>query len=290
MYISHEIRTPLSIVNFGLQLIKTQLDQLGSLLEEESTGQEVPGSHVRMVNLKKSRNPSPSSSVDGAVCPRFGLLGGPCPGGGAGGGMKCPGGGGGWAKCPTAAATAAAAAAAAAGGGNEVNVTEETLQQNTRRHAKMKNITRELNSIASDADHSVEVAISILNDLLNYEKLQTNLLEMFKDIVPCALIKTIVNEFNVEADYFKVRLSFKDQISLEDQSSNFIYGDNQKLSQVVRNFVSNALKFTPEGGSVTVTASLQPLEEGKEPATQTAKGGDRYVESGALRVEIRDTG
>ena len=166
----------------------------------------------------------------------------------------------------------------------------ELSEGQSQRHTKIKAIFHELDSIASDSAHSVEVAISILNDLLNYEKLQTNVLEMFKDFVPCSLVKAVVNEFNVEAGYFKVRLSFKTQMSFQDQGNNLMFGDKQKLSQVVRNFVSNAMKFTPEGGSVTVTASLQPLEEGKEPATQTAKGGDRYVESGVLRVEIRDTG
>ena len=33
-----------------------------------------------------------------------------------------------------------------------------------------------------------------------------------------------------------------------------IEADKHKLSQVIRNFISNALKFTPSGGSVTVRA------------------------------------
>ena len=163
------------------------------------------------------------------------------------------------------------------------------LIKQKQRHLEIKSAIYDLDSITADSAHSVEVAISILNDLLHYEKLQTNMLEMYKDFVPCSLVKTVVNEFGVEADYFKVRLSCKAHMSFQDMNSNFMFGDKQKLSQVIRNFVSNALKFTPEGGSVTVTASLKPLEEGKEPATETSDGST-YVESGSLRVEIRDTG
>ena len=35
-------------------------------------------------------------------------------------------------------------------------------------------------------------------------------------------------------------------------SDLWLFIDKFKLAQVVRNFVSNALKFTPQGGSVTV--------------------------------------
>ncbi|HEY0800800.1 MAG TPA: ATP-binding protein [Steroidobacteraceae bacterium] len=45
----------------------------------------------------------------------------------------------------------------------------------------------------------------------------------------------------------------------ESESVPRIYTDDKKLSQILRNFISNALKFTPEG-EVRVTAKMMPGE------------------------------
>jgi signal transduction histidine kinase len=45
----------------------------------------------------------------------------------------------------------------------------------------------------------------------------------------------------------------------EPESVPRIYTDDKKLSQILRNFISNALKFTPEG-EVRVTAKIMPGE------------------------------
>jgi signal transduction histidine kinase len=41
-----------------------------------------------------------------------------------------------------------------------------------------------------------------------------------------------------------------------------LYGDEQKLKQVLLNLLSNAVKFTPKGGQVTVTAAQDDKKKG----------------------------
>ena len=60
-----------------------------------------------------------------------------------------------------------------------------------------------------------------------------------------------------------------------------VHGDRAKLEQVLRNFLSNALKFTPNGGRVEVTVSLL------ERVTLSNGHGD----SGSyLRIHVIDSG
>lgn len=228
MYISHEIRTPLSIVNFGFQLIKSQLGQVDTLIGEDSPSDSYRP-HEGLASLGQLGQL--------ALVPQEGRHG------------------------------------------------EGAAKQ--KRLSDVKKNINEISSITDDSSHSVQVAISILNDLLNYEKLQTNMLEMYFEFVPCSLVQAVVDEFRVEAMYCKVHLSIR---PFEDCLTTFMFADKQKISQAVRNFVSNALKFTPEGGSVTVTTELQPLPEGKIPATKVSKDGQKYLECGVHLVGVRDTG
>jgi signal transduction histidine kinase len=53
--------------------------------------------------------------------------------------------------------------------------------------------------------------------------------------------------------------------------------DRPKIAQVTRNLVSNALKFTPRGGTVTVTARRE--------RTTAGDGAEKW-----FTVEVIDTG
>ena len=91
----------------------------------------------------------------------------------------------------------------------------------------------------------------------------------------------------------------------------YLNGDINKLKQVIGNFISNALKFTPSGGSVSVlsswsdtdplapsdphkTASFRPrsprVRDGKKSEAYGRPGPTSCSKHGYLVLKVKDTG
>jgi signal transduction histidine kinase len=110
------------------------------------------------------------------------------------------------------------------------------------------------------------------------------LTDMVGDLLDLAKVEagrvSIAPEWFVMVDLFSaLRGMFKPivastSISLvfdEPQDDIKLFTDDKKLSQILRNFISNALKFTPEG-EVRVTATLLPDERVEFAVTDTGIG------------------
>ena len=121
-------------------------------------------------------------------------------------------------------------------------------------------------------------AVDILNDLLCYEKLESGILELHKEyIVIQPFLRDCVSMFSVQARECDVTMTVvttikegmetetgdapsddEQQLPQSLRSEDSIFADKFKMDQVVRNLISNALKFTPRGGSVTIHATFVP--------------------------------
>ncbi|WGE92313.1 ATP-binding protein [Actinobacillus genomosp. 1] len=87
----------------------------------------------------------------------------------------------------------------------------------------------------------------IFSDIIDLEKIDSRRVELFrKEIEFSQLISDISNFGNLMAEQNKIKF----HIDYSDDLPNFIYVDNARLSQILWNLVSNAVKFTPAGGDI----------------------------------------
>jgi len=96
----------------------------------------------------------------------------------------------------------------------------------------------------------------LVNDLLDLAKIEAGKVEVqVAPVVPDHLFRALKGMLRPLVDEGRVALEFVTPDAVEPFDS-----DEGKISQVLRNFISNALKFTEEG-SVTVSARHDPQED-----------------------------
>ena len=164
-------------------------------------------------------------------------------------------------------------------------------------------------SVVHDVKDNAHVAVSILNDLLNYDKLETGTMKLELDAVNIwDLVNRTVQQFQIQAINRRVDMRFdlvgKDTeeivatYDIEGASSTRttrdgkrVVGDDVRLGQVLRNVISNALKFTPADGTVLVTAEY--VKNGL-PHAKPVMDGDQvacdHPRAGSVRITIKDSG
>ncbi len=142
---------------------------------------------------------------------------------------------------------------------NSNNTTPETFPQSPPR------LVDECLELIKDLEENSCIAISTLNDLINYDKIETKTFTIEKKSVNLWLVvQKTINPLRLQAKEKGIDLMLNCQHSdpSKFESSKelmlnlgelHVIGDSMKLSQVIRNLVSNALKFTPEGGKVSIS-------------------------------------
>ena len=95
--------------------------------------------------------------------------------------------------------------------------------------------------------------------------------------------------FHTQATKNRVTLLFEHNGLTDGLKRTFINGDRVRLEQVLRNFLSNALKFTPAGGTITVRASVLGGRS-EEQVDDVVRLDDDCRGKWQLQIEVQDTG
>ncbi len=100
---------------------------------------------------------------------------------------------------------------------------------------------------------SAESLLRILNDILDFSKIEANKLAVEKVAFnPTSAIHSLVRSLSTMVSTKDVELICDLDFDLPDE----VFGDEQRLKQVLRNLVSNAIKFT-EHGTITLRVTSE---------------------------------
>lgn len=90
--------------------------------------------------------------------------------------------------------------------------------------------------------------LALINEVLDLSKIEAGKMDVAVDLVTLKdFLESLLKDFKKQAEQKKLKLA----LSFADNLPGFIRTDSQRLGQIMRNLLSNALKFTERGG-VTV--------------------------------------
>jgi signal transduction histidine kinase len=141
----------------------------------------------------------------------------------------------------------------------------------------LTDLAQKTTDAAKIADYLQKIRLSsrfllgIINDVLDFSKIEAGKLQLSpEDFEFKSLIFETVNIIEFKAEEKHIKLS----VALDDAVPVLLFGDRQRLGQVLTNLLSNAVKFTSENGRIEL--AVKCISKNSE----TAK----------LRFDVKDTG
>lgn len=132
---------------------------------------------------------------------------------------------------------------------------------------KDKNLTDQQRQFAQSINSAGNDLLLLINDILDLSKIEARKLAIrTEDFLVSDVITSLTQSFEPQADSKKISFNLR---AAEDALATKMHTDRQRLEQILRNFLSNALKFTAQG---SVTLEVQ---------TDSAK---------RILFKVRDTG
>ena len=150
-----------------------------------------------------------------------------------------------------------------------------------------------------DIYSSCEISLSILNDLLTFDKMEGKKMTLELEFINCcSFITSIAKPFSVNAKEKNIILNVNyDQLSNEFIDYGCVNIDHSKMGQVMRNLISNALKFTSADGVVNVHIKYITdviIENDNKSISKnsifSSSCDSNDIPNHYVRVEVQDTG
>jgi signal transduction histidine kinase len=131
------------------------------------------------------------------------------------------------------------------------------LESNKAVVLKLSSCCNEVESVLETASlikGSCTVALETLNDMLTFDKIDENKLVLeLEPVNPYKLVSEVMKPFQINAKDAGVSL----RLQCAEADNPDVNADKFKINQVLRNLLSNALKFTPRDGEVNMVVETR---------------------------------
>lgn len=109
--------------------------------------------------------------------------------------------------------------------------------------------------LINGVDNGTKRLREIIDDMIDVSLLDNNMLQMnFQPVWFSQLIKIVQNELDAPIRNRQQKL----EIVKFEGFNEMTFGDSERLYQALRNLLMNSIKFTPDGGSITVDGRMLP--------------------------------
>jgi len=101
--------------------------------------------------------------------------------------------------------------------------------------------------------------LGVINDILDMSKIEANKLELSPaEFSFEKMLQRVVNVVNFRVDEKHQKFT----VHIDKNIPRYLIGDDQRIAQVITNLLGNAVKFTPEKGSISLNTSFVGEENG----------------------------
>jgi signal transduction histidine kinase len=130
--------------------------------------------------------------------------------------------------------------------------------------------------IITGANASIDRLRGIVQDMLDITRIETGTLQLKHSPLSLTLI------FNkIKRDFQEVARKRQQNLSIAPADHiPMMWGDGERITQILRNLVSNAIKYTPDGGTIEITAEIFT-----QPASSSRSAPDQLV-----KISVSDSG
>ena len=124
------------------------------------------------------------------------------------------------------------------------------------KHTPKPEVTACLEKISDSSEH----LLTLINDVLDISRIESGRIQYTP--VPVDIVAVANTVVNVTTGFLSNRnLTFHRH--LEEPEARYVLADAVRIREVLVNILGNAVKFTPDGGTITFEASYRPVEDGQ---------------------------